>query len=97
MELTTIINCSFGWFLVVLALVGYYLTYKKIGERWSFWFILALGWSFFALTQTLVLAGAQAEAYYIVTIWLCSYVLVSASMILLFLKLVGSKVKKTAE
>jgi hypothetical protein len=88
---TSIVNCCFGWFLVVLAVAGYFLTLRTRGEKWSFWHVLAVGWAFFALAQTLILSGAQAGAYYIIAIWLSSYVLVIASMILLFLKLSSIK------
>lgn len=88
---TSLVNCCFGWFLVILAFLGYYLTWKNRGEKWPFWGVLAAGWAFFALAQTLVLTGAHAGAFYIVAIWLSSYVMVIASMILLFLKLSRAK------
>ncbi|UCC17939.1 MAG: hypothetical protein JSU58_05140 [Dehalococcoidales bacterium] len=84
---TNTVNCCFGWILVALAVTGYYLTLKYRGEKWFFWNILAIGWGFFALAQTLLLAGVQAGEVYLIAIWLSSYVLVIASMILLFLKL----------
>ena len=85
---TYLVNCCFGWFLVILAIGGYFLTLRRRGEKWPFWNILAAGWAFFALAQTLLLAGTEAGATYLVAIWLSSYVLVISSMILLFIKLI---------
>ena len=90
-SVTSIVNCFFGWFLVALAITGYFLTLRSRGEKWSFWYVLAVGWGFFAVAQTLILSGFQAGAFYIIAIWLSSYILVIASMILLFLKLSRKK------
>ena len=94
MDLTQIVNCCFGWFLVILALIGYYLTYRKRGEKWIFWNLLAAGWAFFALSQTLLIAGAEAGTFYMMAIWLCSYIFVTAAMILLFVKLANLQTKQ---
>jgi len=91
--ITSIVNCCFGWILVALAVTGYYMTLKYRGEKWFFWNILAVGWAFFALAQTLLFAGIHAGSVYLIAIWLSSYVLVIASMILLFLKLTKPKTK----
>lgn len=91
--ITNLVNCCFGWILVALAVVGYYITLKNRGEKWLFWNILAAGWGFFALAQTLLLVGVHAGAVYLIAIWLSSYVLVIASMIILFLKLTKLKAK----
>ncbi len=40
------VNCGFGWFIVLLATAGYFLTWRRMRERWSFWIILAVGWAF---------------------------------------------------
>ena len=63
-------------------------------ERWSFWIILATGWAFFATAQTLMVAGVPAGVPYLSAIWLSSFVLVIASLVMLFIKLtsrVGQK------
>jgi len=82
-----IVNCSFAWFIVALAVVGYFLTLRRMGEKWLFWIVLGVGWGFFALANTLLAAGVSAGMPVLVAIWLCSYVLVVTSMALLFIKL----------
>jgi hypothetical protein len=82
-----VVNCSFAWFIVALAIVGYFLTLRRMGEKWLFWIVLGVGWGFFALANTLLVAGVSAGMPVLVAIWLCSYVLVVTSMALLFIKL----------
>lgn len=83
------VNCGFAWFIVLLAIAGYILTLKRMGEKWVFWIVLGVGWAFFALAYTLVLIGVPAGMPYIIAIWLSSYVLVAFSLALLFMKLTG--------
>lgn len=87
-----LVNCGFGWFIVVLAIAGYFLTLARMGERWTFWIVLAVGWAFFAVANTLLISGVPAGVPYLVAIWLSSYILVAASLALLFVKL--TKVKQ---
>ena len=94
MPASYLVNCGFGWFIVLLAVAGYFLTLRRMRERWSFWIILAVGWTFFAVAQTLLVAGVSAGVPYLVAIWLSSFVLVIASLVMLFLKLTGSKVRE---
>ena len=82
-----LVNCLFGWFIVILAITGYFLTLKRRGEKWPFWNVLAIGWGLFALAQTLLLSGVGTGTSVLVAIWLSSFVLVIASMVLLFIKL----------
>ncbi|MBN1600845.1 MAG: hypothetical protein JW915_04505 [Chitinispirillaceae bacterium] len=93
MDIVTFINCCFGWFLVLLAIIGYFLTYKRIGEKWAFWNVLAAGWAFFALAQTLLLAGVQPGTVYLIAIWLSSFIVVIASMVMMFIKMTAMKIK----
>ncbi len=89
--LSHLVNFGFGWVIVLLSVIGYFLTQRRTGEKWLFWIVLAIGWGFFAVAQTLLISGAQAGAFYLVAIWLSSYVLVITSMVLLFVKLVKAK------
>ncbi len=86
-----LVNSGFAWFIALLAIVGYFLTLRKMGERWLFWIILAIGWAFFAVAQTLLINGVSAGMPYLVAIWISSYLLVMASLVLLFIKLTGAK------
>ncbi len=82
-----LVNFVFAWVIVLLAITGYFLTIKRMGQKWPFWIILATGWAFFAIAYTLLISGVQAGAPYLVAIWLSSYILVIASLVVLFLKL----------
>ena len=82
-----LVNCGFGWFIVLLAIAGYFLTLKRMGEKWPFWIVLAIGWAFFAIAQTLLSAGVSAGAPYLAAIWLSSFILVIVSLVLLFIRL----------
>lgn len=86
------VNFGFAWFLVLLAIVGYFLTLKRTGEKWIFWIILAIGWAFLAVSYTLLIAGAPADGQHLMVTWISSYVLIMASLVLLFVKL--TKVKR---
>jgi len=90
-SVASLVNCGFAWFIVLLAITGYFLTLRRIRERWSFWIILALGWAFFALAHTLLITGVPAGMPYLISIWLSSYVLVIASLAILFLRLTRAK------
>lgn len=86
-----LVNCGFAWFIVVLAVVGYFLTLRRMGQRWLFWIVLAVGWAFFAVANTLLVTGVSASVPYLTAIWLSSYVLVVASLAILFTKLTRIK------
>jgi len=85
------VNFVFAWFLVALAVAGYFLTLKRMGEKWVFWIILAVAWGFFGIAETLLVTGVIVSVSYINTIRLSSFVLVIASLVLLFLKLAALK------
>jgi hypothetical protein len=83
-----LINSGLCWFIVVMALTGYVVTLKRTGQKWPFWVILSIGWAFLAISNSLSTAGLGQDGSYLVAIWLCSYVLVIASLALLFVKLI---------
>ena len=87
-----LVNCGFAWFIVLLAIAGYFLTLKRMREKWLFWIILAIGWAFFAIAHTLLITSVSVGVPHLTAIWLASYVLVIASLVLLFIKL--TKVKQ---
>jgi hypothetical protein len=89
-----IVNCVFAWSIVACAVGGYLVTLKRVGERWPFWIILAAGWSFLAIFETLLACGLHIDNVKITTIWLASYLLVMASLLLIFLKFIQIKAKR---
>jgi len=84
-----IINSGFTWLIVALSVAGYVVTIKRIGQRWSLWILLATGWALLAIPYTLLLMGISIGRTEIVAIWLSSYLLVMASLLLLFLKFIA--------
>jgi len=89
---TTIIyavKSGISWLVAGSSVVGYVLTLKRTGEKWWLWALLAIGWTFLAIANTLVLGGLVAGRSQLLVLWLSSFVLVSASLLLLFLKVTG--------
>ena len=82
------VNCGFAWLIVACSVAGYLLTLKRLRERWALWPILGLGWTLLAIANTLLLTGVAMAWEQLVALWLSSYILVAASLLLLFLKLV---------
>jgi len=91
--IVNIINCVFSWSIVALAIGGYLLTLKRIGERWPFWIILAIGWALLAIFETVLASGVSVGGSHMTTAWLLSYLLVMASLLLIFLKFIQMKAK----
>jgi len=90
----SVINCIFCWSIVALAICGYLLTLKRKKEKWPFWVILAIGWGFLAVFETIRLSNVPLNGLQITAAWLTSYLLVMASLLLLFLKFVQIKARK---
>jgi hypothetical protein len=86
-----IVNSVFGWVLFGLSLAGFIYTTRRVGERWAAWFLLAGGWGFFALAQSLLLAVHDIPLAFLVAFWLSSYIMVIAAITMLFLKLIRLK------
>ena len=86
-----IVNSVFGWVLTGLSLAGFFYTSKRVGERWAAWFLLAGGWGFFALAQSLLLVIHDMPLSFLVGLWLSSYVMVILAITMLFLKLIRLK------
>jgi hypothetical protein len=85
------INCGLAWFIVALAVAGYLITLKRIGERWMFWIMLSCGWGLFAVAQTVVLIGNVDNTSFISALWISSFVLVICSLLLVFLRLIKGR------
>ena len=81
------VNCGFCWLIVILASGGYLLTVRRLRQKWPLWFVLAFGWLFLAVLNTLLVVGIPMDRTQQTAIWLSSYLLVMASLLLMFLKL----------
>ena len=87
-QLHYLINSVLCWSIVLMAVVGYFLTLKRIGQKWVFWVVLSMGWALLAISNSLVAFGTSQGNVYLLAIWLSSYVLVIASLALLFVKVI---------
>ena len=80
------VNCVFAWVTVVLALVGYFYTVRRAGEKWAFWPIFALGWTMFAISHTLALLGISTAKTGPTVIRIIGYSLIVIAVLALTLK-----------
>ena len=83
-----VVNSGLSWFIVLMAVAGYFLTLRRLKQKWVFWVMLIVGWTLLAVSNSLSALGIGQGSYYLLTIWLLSYVLVIASLVLLFFKLI---------
>jgi hypothetical protein len=88
LQLSYVVNSGFCWFIVLMAIIGYFLTLRRLKQKWVFWIILTIGWGFLAISNSLSALGIGQNMAYIFGIWLASYVLVTASLVLLFIKVI---------
>ena len=89
-NISYLVNSGFAWFIVLFAIIGYFLTWARMKERWILWIVLATGWAFFAVANTLLFVGAQSGTPFLIAIWLSFFILVTISLALLFIKLTKS-------
>ena len=82
------LNIGLCWLIVFLAFGGYFLTLRRMGQKWPFWVILIGGWAFLAISNTLVVLGICQGTPFVPALWLSSYVLILTSLVLLFFKLI---------
>jgi hypothetical protein len=82
------VNSGFTWFIVAMSIVGYGVTLKRIGQKWSLWIVLATGWTLLAIINTLLVVGIPIGKTETNALWLSSFILVMTSLLMLFLKLV---------
>jgi L-asparagine transporter-like permease len=83
-----LVNSALCWLVVIMAATGYFLTVRRLRQRWAFWVVLIIGWAFLAISNTLSALSIGQGTYFPAAIWLTSYVMVIASLVLLFLKLI---------
>ncbi len=88
-------RCILSWLITALSMAGYVMTRKRLHEKWPLWAVLGTGWAFLAISNTVVLTGGTLPAPALLALWLSSYVLVFASLTLLFVKFVEMMKKRT--
>ena len=69
-QLHYLINSVLCWSIVLMAILGYFLTLKRTGQKWVFWVVLAAGWALLAISNSLVLLATRRE---VLTFWACGY------------------------
>ncbi len=85
------VNSGVTWLIAAMSVAAYFVTRRRTGERWPLWVVLSTGWALLGIVETMLAAGASMSWSETMAIWLASYVLVMASLLLLFLKLVALK------
>jgi hypothetical protein len=83
-----VINSGLCWFVVLMGAAGYFLTLRRLKQKWAFWVTLIIGWAFLAISNSLSALGIGQGTDYLMAVWLLSYVLVIISLVLLFFKLI---------
>lgn len=83
-----LVSSGLCWLIVVMAAAGYFLTLRRLKQKWAFWLMLIIGWAFLAISNTLSVLSIGQGTNFPAAIWLASYVIVTASLVLLFLKLI---------
>jgi amino acid transporter len=79
-------NCVFAWVTVLVAVVGYFYTLHRRGEKWAFWLIFATGFAMFGISHAMKLAGVDPGATSHTVIRIIAYSLVLIAVISLILK-----------
>jgi hypothetical protein len=77
-----------------MSMVGYILTQRRFGERWIAWLLMAVGWGLFSIAQTSLITGEGFPLPLLVLLWLSSYIMIMASMALMFFKIIHLKMNK---
>ena len=96
-EVVYAVKCGLSWLVVAMSACGLILTKRRTGQLWSLWIVLCAAWAILALPNTLLVAGVEMGREQLITIWLSSYVLVMASLALLFLKVARLMRQKTRQ
>ena len=84
------VNVSFTWILTLLSIAGYFVLFRKLGEKWAFWPIFAAAWTMFGISHTLLLAGTSSDAWYIMLLRVLGYLLIVSGLLVL---MIGKKAK----
>jgi|WetSurMetagenome_2_1015567.scaffolds.fasta_scaffold866141_1 hypothetical protein len=87
-ELHYLLNAGLCWLIVLTAAIGYFQTARRLKQKWTFWVMLIVGWALLAVSNSLSALRIGQGTGYALAVWLSSYVMVIASLVLLFLKLI---------
>jgi hypothetical protein len=90
-------NSGLCWLIVFMALLGYWLGLRNSRYKGAFWLILIIGWGFMAISNSLLAIGVELGSHYLFGIWLSSFVMVIASIVLIFIKLIHLMKTKNLE
>jgi hypothetical protein len=82
------VKSGLSWLVVGLSVLGYVLTWKRARQKWMLWVVLGAAWAIMAIPNTLLGIGVAMAERQLAAVWLTSYVLVAASLVLLFLKII---------
>ena len=74
------VNCGFSWFIVLLAIVGYFYILRKTARKQAFWPILTAGWTMFGVSHSLIIGGVPTGEWYMTLLRILGYVLVIAAL-----------------
>jgi hypothetical protein len=88
------VNLGFSWFIVLLAIAGYFYISKETGKKWSFWPIIAAGWAMFGISHVLVVSDVSTSEWYMTLLRILGYVLVIAALCTLAVETIASKAKR---
>jgi hypothetical protein len=88
MEFHYLLNSGLCCLIVLMAVTGYFLTVRRLKQKWAFWVTLIVGWTLLAISNLLSTFRIGQGTAYPLAVWLSSYVMVIASLVLLFLKLI---------
>lgn len=75
-----VVNCVVSWIIVIVAVTAYYYIRRKTGQRWLFWPLLAAGYTFFAVTHSLILAGVSSGEPYMTVLRILGYAFVLGAL-----------------
>jgi hypothetical protein len=81
------VSCVLGWFTVLLAIIGYFYTLRKTGNRWAFWIIFATGWAMLAIAHSMRISGVAPGATSLIVIRIVGYSLMPMALLSLILRL----------
>ena len=68
---------------MLLSIAGYFYVSRKQGEKRAFWPISTAAWAVFAISHTLLIAGASTNAWYLTLLRVLGYLLMVSALLVL--------------